>query len=111
MKPNVGKVLTVLLIAVLVALLGMFIQSVPLFFLGRALPAGELRWKFLLLSPLAISPAAFILFDSRAWDKGIWENELWLAKAYGPLLVVAAIATLSLLAAVRYDHKSRRQGD
>jgi len=84
---------------------GTWILFVVISLLGRALPAGEARWKFLLLSPPIAALTLVYLFNSKSWNPGIWENELLLPKAFGPLLLAAGLAALILFAAVRLDRR------
>ncbi len=78
-----------------------WILFVVLSFVSRAISSVEVRTKFLLLSPLVVAPVVLNLFLSKSWTVGIWENELWMPKAFGPLLLGAGLAALVLFVAVR----------
>jgi len=87
-----------------------WILFVGLALAGRAIPAGEVRWRFFLMSPLVLAPAAILLsiFRSSVYE-AIWNNEPWFVRAYGPSLLAAAGAALVLLVAVRRDDSLERR--
>jgi len=75
---------------------------------GRMIQVSKRRRVFLLVTPMIVALAALspVVLDSggnmdRALYRGIWKNEPWLVGAYGPTLLIAAIAAAALCLAVR----------
>lgn len=80
---------------------------------GRVIPVGRGRRVFFLIAPMILALAALFLVAinsegnmDRSLYRGIWRNEPWLVRAYGPTLLVALVATAGLFLAVRRDGRA-----
>lgn len=79
-----------------------WIVFVLLALVGRAIPAGTRRRSFFLFAPLLLASTSLLL-QGRVLFEGLWGNEPWLVRAYGPTLLIAALATPVLFLLVRRD--------
>lgn len=81
---------------------------------GRTIQLGNRRRAFFSIAPLLLALACIstMLLDSgrnmdRFLYKAIWKNEPWLVRAYGPMLMVAAVTAIVLFVAVPRDGRAK----
>ena len=84
------------------------ITFVALAFLGRMLGDWRMRSAFFLAAPPAIGVTALLPVVGLA--DGLWRNEPWFVRAYGPLVATALGAAAALLIATAIDLRLGRNG-
>lgn len=75
---------------------------------GKAIWDARWRRRFLLTAPLFIAPVLLLWSVTPLVYEGLWRNEPWFVKVYGPVLLLAVASSLALLLTLRRSKAAGR---
>ncbi|MFT7678330.1 MAG: hypothetical protein ACI8QC_002316 [Planctomycetota bacterium] len=82
-----------------------WIQFATLALVLRVIPSSPWRRVPMLLLPLPVSMFVFRYLGMKSVESGIWDNEPWIVRLYGPVLLVALALTVVLFVAIQIDQR------